>query len=203
MLVGEKDDAGNAIQPAAHVVERSDIARLLLIYIEGGVYMDVDTLISKKMEDIFAPHSKLCLPTNENVNFVQFTMCSSPRNNLFLATIRDASKMRMNMERRMGWVGGGSLYEMGPTVLNRNIFMQIFGGDEETHYKCNDGPQLSIPRKLLESTNGLIVTKREGVCKDRFFTDETLLICEDREPLYKKYNMKSWFEQVENRWKTV
>lgn len=58
MLVGKKDGAGNVVQPAAHVVERSDIARLLLIYIEGGVYMDVDTLVSKRMTDIFPPQSR-------------------------------------------------------------------------------------------------------------------------------------------------
>ena len=166
--------------------------------------MDVDTLVSRKMEDILKPHTRMCLPTNDNVNFVQNIMCSSPGNALFLATIRDASNMRMKMERKLGWVRGGPLYEMGPTIFNKHIYMQIFGGDEETHYKCSDGPQLSIPRKLLDSTNGLIVTKREGVgCMDRFFTDETLEVCEVREPLYKKYNMKSWFEEVENRWKEV
>ena len=38
LLVGVKEDEGKVIHQAAHIVERSDIARLILMYTEGGFY---------------------------------------------------------------------------------------------------------------------------------------------------------------------
>ena len=61
LLVGVKEDEGTVIHQAA-LVERSDIARLILMYTEGGFYIDADRLISKKISDVILPKTRLCLP---------------------------------------------------------------------------------------------------------------------------------------------
>lgn len=62
-LVGRKDSDGNFIQHPAHIVERSDIARLILMYREGGFYIDADRLINKRLDDVIQSNTRLCLPT--------------------------------------------------------------------------------------------------------------------------------------------
>ena len=198
ILTGVKDGEGNVIQDSAHIVERSDIARLLLMYTEGGIYLDADRLISKKIDDVIYPNTRMCLPTHEDANFCQDLICTSPRNQLFLSMIRGASTVRLQKERRKGWVDGGSLFDLGPPLYNTQIFIDVFGGDESTYDKCSS--HLSGPRELLKGSDGVIVTKHERGCNDGFLVDDKLPHCVERSALYKKYKMVHWATGVDERW---
>ena len=104
-LVGIKDSNGEYIQRPAHIVERSDIARLLLMYTEGGFYIDADRLVNKRLQDVInITKTRLCLPTFNDVNFCQDLQCSGPNNSMFLSMIEEASSTRLQMERRQGWI---------------------------------------------------------------------------------------------------
>lgn len=104
-LVGTKDSNEEYIQRPAHIVERSDIARLLLMYTEGGFYIDADRLVNKRLYDVISiNNTRLCLPTFNDVFFCQDLQCTSPNNNMFLSMIQEASSMRLQMERRQGWI---------------------------------------------------------------------------------------------------
>ena len=104
-LVGIKDSNGEYIQRPAHIVERSDIARLLLMYTEGGFYIDADRLVNKRLQDVInITNTRLCLPTFNDVNFCQDLQCSGPNNSMFLSMIEEASSTRLQMERRQGWI---------------------------------------------------------------------------------------------------
>ena len=109
--VGTKDDT-KPIRESAHIVEKSDLARLVLMYTEGGFYLDVDRLVNKRIEDVIQPNTRLCLPTSNDANFCQDLMCTAPKNELFLSIIRDATNMRLPLKRRKGWCKGGALFEM-------------------------------------------------------------------------------------------
>ncbi|KAL7530448.1 hypothetical protein ACHAXR_003506 [Thalassiosira sp. AJA248-18] len=199
ILLGVKDNAGNIIQEPSHFVERTDIARLLLMYTEGGFYIDVDRLINKRMEDVIQPNTRLCLPTQNDITFCQDLMCTSPKNELFLATIREASNMRIPQKRRKGWCKGGQLFEMGPVLYNKQIFIHVFGGDDAMYYKYMDG--ISAFRELLVAgSDGVIATKEETRCDDGFLVDDTLPQCYERGSLYDIYGMKSWAPQVDALW---
>lgn len=195
LLVGAKGDDGNVTRYAAHIVERSDIARLILMYTEGGFYIDVDRLISKRMEDVIEPNTRLCLPTFNDVNFCQDLMCGSRSNKLFLSMIRDATNRRLPLERRQGWVKGGSLFELGPVLYNRHVRDHVFKGEGNTHEW-----ETSDLRKLFRRSGGVIATKKELRCNDGFLVDDSLPKCYERAELYDKYGMKSWAPQIDALW---
>lgn len=202
ILVGKKDSEGNVINGAAHIVERSDIARLLLMYVEGGFYIDADRLISKRMKDVIQPNTRMCLPTFNDVNFCQDLMCTSRGNDLFLSMVHEASKTRIPAKRRDGWTKGGTLFDMGPVLYNTQLLIRVFGGDEDTYHKCESDDYAVAREMITAGSNGVIVTKKETDCNDGLLVDDTLPKCHDRTPLYDMYGMKRWGPQVNARWET-
>ena len=198
LLVGSKDEEGNMIHEPAHIVERSDVARLLLMFMEGGLYLDADRLVSKKIDDVIKSNTRLCLPTHDDINFSQDLQCTSKGNDMFLAMIKEASTIRVPLERRRGWIKGGNLFDLGPNLYNRQIFIHLFGGDKDTHEKYENN---AVPRTLIEEqADGVIVTKKEAKCNDGFLVDASLPKCFGRGGLYAQYGMKAWGPLVNARW---
>lgn len=203
ILLGDKNGE------AAHIVERSDIARLILMYTEGGFYLDVDRLISKPMADVLEKNTHLCLPTFNDVNFCQDLMCTSPGNRLFLSMIQEASRYRMTngpdgkpLERRKGWAKGGDLFELGPPNYNRNILKIVYAGFTEKDYdRQRKGAFMTSARGALANSDGMILTKRETGCDDGLLVDKSIGNCYDREGLYRLYDMKPWAVEVDTLWK--
>ena len=71
-----------------HVVEKTDIWRLFKIYIEGGLYMDIDRLYNIKLSDIITSDDiRWVLPTCLDFDFSHDFMCSAPNNPAFLQAI--------------------------------------------------------------------------------------------------------------------
>ncbi|KAL7473672.1 hypothetical protein ACHAXS_014161 [Conticribra weissflogii] len=207
ILVGGEDEA-------AHIVERSDIARLILMYMEGGLYVDADRLISKKLSSVIYPNTKLCLPTHNDVNFAQDLMGTSPGNKLFFSMIRKASDRRMKggrdkgpLQRRQGWIDGGSLFDMGPPLYNIEILKMVFIGltENDYHDQRSDSENLfgMLRESLMGLSDALIVTGKETNCNHGLLVDESLRSCPDRSELYAKYQMTPWAEEVNERWKDV
>lgn len=205
ILVGGKDGV-------AHIVERSDIARLILMYMEGGLYIDADRLISKELSSVIHPNTKLCLPTHNDVNFAQDLMGTSPGNKLFLSMIRKASNRRMKggrnkgpLERRQGWIDGGSLFDMGPPLYNIEILKIVFVGLTESDYHDNRSSSehlfTLLRESLMQLRDGLIVTGKEVDCSHGLLVDDSIGSCLDRSELYAKYHMTPWAEEVNARWK--
>lgn len=73
VLIGSEN---NGLGHKAHIVERSDLARMILMYTQGGLYLDADRLVSKRIDDVIQPSTRLCLPTYDDVNFCQDLMVS-------------------------------------------------------------------------------------------------------------------------------
>mmetsp|Transcript_15150 Transcript_15150/g.32132 ORF Transcript_15150/g.32132 Transcript_15150/m.32132 type:complete len:457 (-) Transcript_15150:388-1758(-) len=210
ILVGKKDGGGGGsggndvvVHKGAHVVERSDIARLLLMYTEGGLYLDSDRLVSKSMEDVIPRPSatRMCLPTFNDVNFCQDLICSSRGNDLFLDMIKEASKIRVAAKRRNGWIKAGGLYDLGPVLYNRHILIRVFGEDEKTFDKCGND-DFSLARDMIVTdSDEVIITAKETRCNDALLTDQASLPkCYGREDLYDAYGMKSWAVEVNAIW---
>jgi mannosyltransferase OCH1-like enzyme len=207
ILVGAKDLEGNVLTPPAHIVERSDIARLILMYTDGGFYIDADRLVSVPMSKILSDSTKLCLPTYHDENFCQDLQCTSPSNELFLSMIRDCSEFRMKkgpdggpLERRNGWIKGGSLFDMGPVAYNRNILKTVFDGVTYDNILSLGG--YSKARESLIHSNGSILTQSDASawCDDGLLFDKSIQ-CHSRSDLYNKYGMKAWGQEVDEVWK--
>jgi len=206
ILVGSTDRHGNVINEAAHIMERLNIARLILLYTEGGFYMDADKLVSNHMDDVIQPTvTRMCLPTNHDVNFCHDVMCTSPKNELFLFIIQEASNFRLRLKRRKGWIEGGALSELGPVLYNKQILIHVFGGTEDTYYECEESG-IPVARELITAeSDGVVVTKREDGCDGGLLFDDTVPLCDDlvtkgKDELYNAYGMDQWRAQVNARW---
>lgn len=188
---------------AAHIVERSDIARLILMYTEGGFYLDADRLVTIPMSKILTPDVKLCLPTHDDVNFCQDLQCTSPKNKLFLSMIQVCSNIRMKkgpdggpLERRKGWSKGGALFDMGPVVYNRNILNTVF--EDVTYDNIDQKGGYKKARESLINSDGLILTKQDATMNGLLLDNSIQAV--SRDSLYAKYGMKSWAPAVNAVW---
>lgn len=203
-LVGTKDSNGSYEQHPAHIVERSDLARILLMYTEGGFYIDADRLVNKRIKDVIQPNTIMALPTSNDANFCQDLIATSPNNTIFLSMIHEASKIRMQLERRKGWIRGGNLFELGPVSYNKHVMKHLFqlndddNGDNDVYSKCENASKLR--EMIASSIDGTIVTKKETDCDDGFLVDKILPECPQREDLYEAFGMKPWAPEVNKIW---
>ena len=95
------------------IVEKVDLWRLLKIYNEGGIYLDIDRFCNVSLKDIILKDTKFILPIYRNVNFSQDIMISCSNNPIFKLAID------LNLDRRRkGWKG---ILQLGPITYNNAI----------------------------------------------------------------------------------
>jgi hypothetical protein len=101
------------------IVEKTDVWRLLKLYIEGGLYIDIDRLCNMALDDILTDDIKCILPVCGEHNFSHDFMCSAPGNPIFLETLN------LNLERRHS--GHTSIYLLGPQTYFHGATKVILG----------------------------------------------------------------------------
>ena len=67
----------------APLVAKGDLWRILKMYYEGGLYMDVDRMYNIPLSKLITPTTKLMLPTAGDMTFTTDFFCTSPGNVLF------------------------------------------------------------------------------------------------------------------------
>ena len=102
-----------------HIVEKSDIWRLMKLYEEGGVYTDIDRLCNVSLNSIITKDIKCILPTCADNDFSQDFMCSAPNNPIYLETFK------LIMERRRA--GYTNTYFLGPQTYMHGVTKALFG----------------------------------------------------------------------------
>jgi hypothetical protein len=124
------------------------------MYLEGGLYIDLDRFYNIPLSQIVTNGIRCVLPTHLDHDFSQDLMLCAPNNPMFL----DAANLNMH-RRRMGW---NHIYGLGPqTYMNavtKNLTGQIIESSpgEETMQKL---------REQIEKT-GFAKTYREVPWKD-------------------------------------
>jgi len=206
VLIGVEGEVEGQKQ-TAHIVERSDIARLVLMYQQGGIYLDVDRLVSRKFADFITQSTRLCLPTHFDINFAQDILCSSPGNEMFLSIIQRASKIRLESERRKAvnaaWTQGKAVFEMGPPLYNSQILMNVFGMDSEAYDRLRGDEGFFAQARGAIAAQETIITKLESdYCNDTLVLDDSFSVCPPREELYERYGMTPWAEDVDALWES-
>jgi len=102
-----------------HIVEKTDLWRLLKIYNEGGVYMDIDRLCNIPMNNIIKDNIKCIIPSYKDMDFSQDIMISCSKNPFHKKAIE------LNLERRK--IGTNSIVYLGPTTYLHAISELLLG----------------------------------------------------------------------------
>ena len=114
-----------------HIVEKADLWRLLKVYYEGGVYMDLDRLYNVPMDQVLgtgtwasdAYVTKLILPLwsgDPLISFTQDFLGSAKGNSLFKNAIDDNIESRRQCRR---------LVMTGPYTYRVSVLRTLFGSE--------------------------------------------------------------------------
>lgn len=106
------------------IIEKIDVWRLVKLYNEGGLYVDIDRLCNRSLDDIITKDARMVLPTCADHDFSHDFMCSAPLNPIFYETIK------LNLERRAH--GETNIYFLGPQTYLHGVMIAMTGRIDET-----------------------------------------------------------------------
>ena len=167
-----------------HIVAKLDVWRLVKIYNEGGLYIDIDRICDVKLDNVIEKHVKWVLPTNGNYDFSQDILLSSPSNPIFFETLE-----AMFQRRKLGYK---DIYFLGAQTYMHAITKCLF--DEVIHTDPGDEVFEAI-RKNLDQIP-FIQHFKEQLPNYTFLNRQQKITHEEwsiyKKHLYKKFNLKHW-----------
>lgn len=105
-----------------HIVEKTDLWRLLKIYNEGGIYMDIDRLCNIPLSKIIKKDIRCALPTYRDFDFSQDIMISCSKNIIHKRAIELNLERRRNGEKRIVYLGPETyLHAVSEILINKQI----------------------------------------------------------------------------------
>ena len=181
-----KDNLSNSdydLLSDCHIVEKSDVWRLIKIYNEGGLYSDIDRLCNISINNILDENTKVVLPECIDTDFSHDFMCSAPNNPMFLEALK------LNLERRRA--GIRNVYLLGPQTYFHGVTKAMTGRTIDTRPDKNT---FDVLRKMI-SNSGFMVTYQENPPYDTImYRPENQQIDFDHEEMkrdfYSKLGMK-------------
>lgn len=130
-------------------VERSDLWRLLKLYHEGGLYIDLDRYYNIPLYDIIDSVTQCLLPTNGDYDFSQDFMASAPGNPIYQRVID------LNLQRRRS--GICHTYYLGAQTYMHGITQELTGQIIDV----DPGPEIFQQLRDQISRYSFIKTHRE------------------------------------------
>jgi hypothetical protein len=172
-----------------HIVEKTDVWRLLKLYIEGGLYVDIDRLCNTSLNSIINKHTQIVLPVCVDNTFSQDFMCSVPNNPIFLETLH------LNLQRRRN--GITNIYLLGPQTYFQGVSKSLTG-------KVLPSPINNIDFKFLldlisnnKSINTYIETPPYNTI---MYRPENMQVSFDHEEEKRKFYAQSNIRHWTNEW---
>lgn len=168
-----------------HIVEKTDVWRLIKMYNEGGLYSDIDRLCNTSINSIIDENTKLVLPECTDSDFSQDFMCSAPGNPMFLEALK------LNLERRRA--GTRNIYLLGPQTYFHGITLAMTG----QMFQIQPGKEVFETLRNMIRASGFIVTYKEHPpYQTIMYRPENEQINFDHEAMkrdfYAKCNLKHW-----------
>ena len=121
------------------MVPKTDVWRLLKIYIEGGLYMDLDRHCNIHLDTLRSASLKCILPFHSSIDFSQDILFSAPRNPLYQTIIE------LNLRRRRsGWK---DILTLAPITYFHGLTKEIYG------HSLNRYPSPNLLQELFEIIN--------------------------------------------------
>ncbi|KAL3894403.1 MAG: hypothetical protein SGARI_007751 [Bacillariaceae sp.] len=151
----------------AHIVELTDIARVLLMHMVGGIYIDLDRLVNIPLDEVVSNESKMVLLSNKDHHFMQDIMISSKGNELYRIVLEKMTDRRLHggpnngpLPRKGGWLSRESLFSLGGPIYLETLSQILFGQQHPRQ-------QMSVPaarQVIRKSSRGLIQVGRHDFC---------------------------------------
>jgi hypothetical protein len=168
-----------------HIVEKSDVWRLLKIYNEGGMYIDIDRLFNKKLNDIISPTAKCVLPTNNDFDFSQDLIISAPENPIYKEVLE------LNLLRRRQ--GINDIYFLGAQTYMHGVTKALFGTVIDTNPGSNVFEHIKKELGKIE----FIQTYNEMLPNKTFVYEyDPTTYCEgngkSKNEFYQEFDVKHW-----------
>jgi mannosyltransferase OCH1-like enzyme len=177
-----------------HIVEKVDLWRLLKIYYEGGIYVDIDRYCNIPFKDIINSQLRCVLPTCRDLNFSQDIMISCKNNPIYFNVIQ------MNLNRRQS-NPNKKLYYFGPITYMHAVTMTLYGKIYEQNI---DRVLFNYLRHQLNHSRYFKSFREDGGGCDGFHRtliyDHSLSTFQNgnglsKREFYKEYNTRFWGEQ--------
>ena len=166
-----------------HIVEKTDLWRHFKIYLEGGMYIDLDRLCSVKLSEVLDDNTLCVLPTCLDNDFSQDFLLSAPGNRIYKNTID------LILERRRD--GHTNTYFLGPQTYMHSVTQTLFGQMIDSY----PGEQLFAQMRHELAKMPYIKTYREHPPYDTFMyrNGETEIDWETmKRQFYGENNVKHW-----------
>lgn len=111
------------------IVEKTDLWRLLKIYNEGGVYMDIDRFCNIPLDHIIKPITKCVLPLMPEFGFAQDLMMSCSKNIIFKLAIHLNITGRRNLNKMIipNKITTKNILDLGPGVYMNAVTKVLLG----------------------------------------------------------------------------
>lgn len=169
-----------------HIVEKSDLWRLYKLYLEGGVYIDIDRACNIPFDSLITDDIKWVLPTCRDFDFSHDFMMTEPWNPVFANTIH------LYLQRRRE--GHTSVYFLGPQTYMHSITSSLFG------QMINTDPGIEVIEEIRQELEKypFIMTYREDPPQDTFIyrnelsTDDLVVL---KKQLYADYGLRHWTDE--------
>jgi len=137
-----------------NIIEKCDLWRLIKLFKEGGLYIDLDRFYNIPLSEI-APEGIDCvLPTHHDHDFSQDLMLSSPGNPIFYDAIT------LNLQRRR--FGCNHIYALGPQTYMNAVTKNLTGEIIES----SPGKEIMDNLRSQIEKTGFAKTYREVPWKD-------------------------------------
>ena len=169
----------------AHIVEKLDVWRLLKIYYDGGVYLDVDRLYNIPLDNLITDQTQWVLPIHNHYDFSHDMMMSSSRNPAFELALS------LYFQRRNA--GYDSVYFLGPQTYMHAVTQTLFGSVINT----NPGKEVfQEMQKKIEETSFIETYNETSLFDTIVFQKPDDFVEFDHEvekrKLYADFDMKHW-----------
>jgi mannosyltransferase OCH1-like enzyme len=166
-----------------HVVQKSDLWRLIKLFNEGGLYIDVDRFVDTPLDELIDENTRWVLPTCRDYDFSHDFMMTAPHNpayffaaNLYLQRLKE---------------GHTSVYFLGPQTYMHSVTQTLMGEMINT----NPGADVFAKIRKAIADSGFIKTYREDsphntiVCRGK---NNGLDWEQEKRHLYADSGLKHW-----------
>lgn len=165
------------------IVEKTDIWRLIKMYLEGGLYSDLDRLHNIPLNNILDEQTKCVLPTCLDLDFAHTFMMSAPGNPIFMTTIK------LLLERRKE--GHNNIYFLGPQTYMHGITKMLMGeivnsnpGKEKFDKIRKVISQMPFLKTYRETGPGDLITNRSDITEEEYE--------KQKRAFYAEFGIKHW-----------